>query len=264
MDIFKRNLAPIPQEAWDEINARAEDVINSFLTTRKSLKVDGPHGFSKTSISSGRLNLVDQKISKNVSIGLYDVKPLIETRIHFNLSRWELDNILRGTKDINLEPLEKAAQELALFEENVIYNGSKEAGIKGLITEAGHRFELEDSSQVILDKVAEAVCVLKESYVGMPFNLIVSGKLYKALNKIHGSKLLGDLVKKIIGGEIYVSKAIEGGLLIPVNHDDIEFTVGQEYTIGYENNDVKEVTFFIMNSYTLRVLDPNILVYFKF
>jgi uncharacterized linocin/CFP29 family protein len=52
--------------------------------------------------------------------------------------------------------------------------------------------------------------------------------------------------------------------LIPVNHDDIEFTVGQEYTIGYENNDVKEVTFFIMNSYTLRVLDPNILVYFKF
>lgn len=264
MDIFKRSLAPIPQAAWEEINERAETVINSIITTRKSLKIDGPHGLNKTSISTGRLNLVDNKISKKVNIGKYDVLPLIETRISFELTRWELDNVLRGAKDIELEPLEKAASELALFEEEVIYNGSKEANINGLVNDAAHKFKLEADSQKILDAVSEAVFTLKESFVERPFNFIVSKDLYKALNKIHGAKLLRDLIKSIIGGEVYISEVMKGGLLVPINHEDIEYTLGQEYTIGYESHDDQLVKLFIMNSYILRVLDPNILAYFEF
>lgn len=264
MDIFKRSLAPIPQAAWGEIDERAEAVINSLITTRKSLKTEGPFGLDKTSISTGRLNLVENKISKNVNIGKYEVLPLIETRVTFELSRWELDNVLRGAKDIDLESLEKAATDLALFEENVVYNGCKEANINGLVNDAGHKIKLESDSQTILDKVSEALFLLKESFVNKPFNFVVSKELYKALNKIHGAKLLRDLVKGMIGGEVYVSEVMKGGLLIPVNHDDIEFTVGQEYTIGYETHNDQDVKLFIMNSYILRVLDTNILVYFEF
>jgi uncharacterized linocin/CFP29 family protein len=264
MDIFKKNLAPMPNSAWEEINERAEDVINSMLTTRKSLKVNGPFGLDKTMVASGRLNLVKNSIKENVKIGLYDIKPLLETRINFELSRWELDNILRGAKDIDLENLEKAAHELALFEEEVIYNGLKEANIKGLVNEAGHRMSLNNDSQDILDKISDAVFTLKKSYVSGPFNLIVSKDLYKALNKIHGAKILRDLVKSIIGGNVYLSEVINGGLLLPLNHDDIEFTIGQEYTVGYENHNEKDIKLFIMNSFTLRVLDPNILVYYSF
>ncbi len=76
--------------------------------------------------------------------------------------------------------------------------------------------------------------------------------------------MLRDLVKGMIGGEVFVSEVMEGGLLIPVNHEDIEFTVGQEYTIGYETHNDQTVKLFIMNSYILRVLDSNILVYCEF
>lgn len=263
MDIFKQALAPIPQAAWEEINTRAEAVIRSFLTTRKSLLVNGPFGLDKTSISTGRLNVVKNEKEKDVKIGLYDTLSLMETRISFKLSRWELDNVMRGTKDIDLEPLENATKKLAKFEENTLYNGNKAAGIKGLFAEAKQEFEVGEDSQSILDNIAKATIALKNAFAEKPYNLIVGKDFYIKLNKLHGAKLLREMVEAMIQGNVILSEEIEGGILLPVKHPDIEFTVGQDYTIGYENHDSKDINLFIMNSYTLRVLDPNIIVTFK-
>ena len=47
---------------------------------------------------------------------IYEVKPLIETRFSFQLNKWEMDNLGRRAKDIDLSPLEKAVKKSALFE----------------------------------------------------------------------------------------------------------------------------------------------------
>jgi uncharacterized linocin/CFP29 family protein len=73
----------------------------------------------KETATTGRLNILDNK-SSNVKLGMYDNKSLVETRITFELSRWELDNLLRGAKDIELDALEDAAKEIARFEDDVI------------------------------------------------------------------------------------------------------------------------------------------------
>lgn len=261
MDIFKRNLAPISDQAWQEIDLRAEDVISSQLTTRKTLKVNGPFGLSFTSVPTGRLDLLENKTS-NVKLGMYNNKPLLETRISFELSKWELDNLLRGAKDIELGALEDAAKEIARFEDDVIYNGNKDAGITGLMEESGLEKTVKLESQDILSAVSEALIDLKNAFVEGPFNFIVSRKLYNALNKVHGSRLLRMIVQEMIGGQVIVSEMIDGGLLLPLAHDDIEFTIGQEYTIGYESHSDDLVKLFIMNSFTLRVLDNQILAKF--
>ncbi|HKL47564.1 MAG TPA: family 1 encapsulin nanocompartment shell protein [Candidatus Izemoplasmatales bacterium] len=262
MDIFKRNLAPISDQAWEEVDERAEEVINAQLTTRKSLKVNGPFGLSYTSIPTGRLDLIENNSSK-VKLGIYNNKSLLETRISFELSKWELDNLLRGAKDIELDALEDAAKVIARFEDDVIYNGSKNAGIAGLMQEAGIEKNIKLDSQEILSGISEALIDLKNAFVGGPFNFVVSRKVYNALNKVHGSKLLRMIVEEMIGGHVIVSEMITGGLLLPVEHDDLEFTIGQEYTIGYESHTDDMVKLFIMNSFTLRVLDDQILVKFN-
>jgi len=262
MDIFKKNLAPISSEAWEEIEGRAEQVINSQLTTRQSLSVIGPRGLAYTAVPTGRLDLLDNK-NGNINLGLYNNQSLVETRISFELSQWELDNILRGAKDIELDALEDAAKEIARFEDDVIYNGHKNAGIKGLFQVAGHEKTMSLESQDILENISEALIDLKNAFVEAPFNFIVSKKLYKALNKVHGSRLLRSIIEEMIGGKVVVSEMVEGGLLLPLKHEDIEFTIGQEYTIGYESHNETDIRLYIMNSFTLRVLDENILVVFK-
>ena len=39
MDFFKRQLAPLSSEAWEEINDRAKRVLKSYLSARKVVNV---------------------------------------------------------------------------------------------------------------------------------------------------------------------------------------------------------------------------------
>lgn len=124
-----RDKAPISKEAWGEINSRAEDVLKSYLSGRKVVNVNGPKGLDYNVISEGKIE--DIKTTGDVNYASYKVLPLIESRVEFELDRIELDNIVRGAKDVDYEPLEKSLKNLALFEENAIYNGL-ENSIKGL------------------------------------------------------------------------------------------------------------------------------------
>ncbi|HRV23586.1 MAG TPA: family 1 encapsulin nanocompartment shell protein, partial [Sphaerochaeta sp.] len=55
--MFKRNLAPISNRAWSEIEERAKLVLLSRLSARKVVSVNGPHGLDYTVLSEGRLSL---------------------------------------------------------------------------------------------------------------------------------------------------------------------------------------------------------------
>lgn len=52
--------------------------------------------------------------------------PLVETRIPFELDVVELNNVVRGAKDVDLGRLEAAAKKIALFEEKIVYHGLPE------------------------------------------------------------------------------------------------------------------------------------------
>lgn len=77
--------------------------------------------------SDGRLESLDKAKLGNVATGIKVLYPLVEARVSFEISKWELDNIVRGAKDPDLSPLEDACKELALFEENLVYNGYKKS-----------------------------------------------------------------------------------------------------------------------------------------
>ncbi len=262
MDLFKQSLAPIPTEGWEEINDRAKEVILSQLTARSVLFVDGPHGLEKNSVGHGRLKLLNKPKTGEVGSSLYDVQPLLENSINFKLSRWELDNILRGEKDAELDNLEDAAEKLALFEEDVVYNGKKDAGIKGLNDVAEKRINISNDPNKVMKAVSEAACALKDAYAERPFDMIVSDELLKILNQMYQGGLLRKNVEAVIGGSIIRSRAVKGGFLIPRDHEDLELTIGQDYTVGYHAHDSENVELYIMNSFTFRCLDEAIVVAF--
>jgi uncharacterized linocin/CFP29 family protein len=66
----------------------------------------------------------------------------------------------------------------------------------------------------------------------------------------------------LLGSKVIHSFAIDGALLLPFNDENLELTVGQDFAIGYEAHDTKEVTLFITESFTFRVLDPALIVPF--
>ena len=263
MDFFKQELAPIAVEAWEEINDTAQKAIETTLSARKVLHVVGPLGLATPAIATGTLDVIDEDENGGVSAGLYNVDRLLESRITFSLSRWELDNVLRGKKDIDLDALEEAAEKLALYEENTIYNGNKKAKIKGLVDLAAHKLSMTNDANENLQAIAEGLLKLQDAYTYKPYMLVVGDELFKMFHQVYQGKLLIDAIESLIDGKVIHSKVLKGALLLPYNHEDLEITIGQDYTVGYQTHDNEKVNLFITNSYTFRVLDENLIVYYK-
>ena len=109
MDILKRELAPIPAEAWMEIDEQAIRSLKAILSARKVIDVTGPMGTDFPGVPEGRLEFPKKQPKDAVTYGIHKVHHLVETRIPFELDVIELDNVVRGAKDVDLASLEEAA-----------------------------------------------------------------------------------------------------------------------------------------------------------
>ncbi len=264
MDLLKRNLAPIPAEAWEEIDDRAVEVIKSQLSARKALFVDGPHGPEKTVVPTGRLEVFKDAPEGEVGAGTYGAKPLIESRVVFKLSRWELDNILHGERDVELDKLEDAAEAIARFEDDVVLNGRKEAGVQGLTQVAGTTLKLDANADTIVRTIGEGLATLRDAYAEGPYKLIVGDDVYGALHQGYHSGILRRVVEEMTGAPIVRARPLKGAVLVPEDHEDLELTIGQDYAVGYESHDETHVQLFLTNAFTFRCLDEDIVVHFQY
>lgn len=260
MDLLKRHLAPLTQEAWEEIDDRAVEVLKTQLSARRVVKVQGPKGLDYTVQPEGRLELLDN-IDGEVKAGLYKVQPLIETRITFRLNRWEMDNLHRGAHDVDLEPLENAARRAAHFEENAIYNGFAQGQIPGLYASSEQQeMKLGSTTKEILEALSRGSLLLNDAFAAPPYYLVVGEEGWHRLNSSNQCYSLTKQVENLIGGKVLYSPAVQGAFLLPYNHDDLELTLGMDFSLGYEKHDEKEIQLFLAESFTFRVLDPALIV----
>jgi len=260
MDILKRTIAPLTQSAWDEIDSRAEEVLKSRLTARKAVRVNGPMGWDFAALSEGRLDLVQNKDAE-VAVGVFKVKPLIEARVSFTLNRWELDNLTRGAKDIDLTNLEDAVKKIAEFEEKTVYKGLKDGHIKGLEEASAHKkIPFGNDGTQIMEAISKGLIDLKDHFQEGPFVLIVGEEVFKRLNTSGQVYPLFNQIESLINGKILLNPVIKGAFLFPYDNKNFELTIGQDFSIGYDSHDAETIKLFITESLTFRVLDENIIV----
>lgn len=261
MDILRRSLAPINDAAWKEINETAADVMRNLLSARKFVDVEGPHGLGFSSVSTGRLNLKKNQPVGQVRYGTFDVLPLTESRISFKLNQWELDNISRGTQDADLDALEAAARKMAEFEENAIYHGLPEAGIKGLLKSSGHKpIAFPENPEGILNVVARGIANFTKASIEGPYNLVLGiPKWEELMTYVKGYPLFSH-IERLMGGKIIISPCITEGVMISSRGDDFKLTLGQDLSIGYESHTQNEVQLYLTESFVFRVLEPKAVI----
>lgn len=256
-----RELAPVPSEAWEEIDERAEEVLKTYLSARKVVKVQGPKGLDFNAISEGRLGEVVE--DGNTCYANYKLIPLTETRVEFEIDRWELDNVIRGAKDIDLGPMEDALKELALLENGAVFNGLEKAGIKGLKFYGDDPISFGKNNKEIMGSVLEGVIRLRENCIGGSYTLVVGEEAYKKiLSEDEGYPLIRK-IENLIEGKVLLSQGMDGVYLLPYDHEDLELTIGKDFSIGYQNHTAEKIRFFVTESFTFRVLDPELVVKFK-
>ncbi len=264
MDILRRSLAPINDAAWKEINETAADVMRNLLSARKIVDVEGPHGWDFSAVSTGRLNLKKPKPTDQVRYGTFEVMPLIESRVSFKLNQWELDNISRGTEDPDLDALEAAARKMADFEENVIYHGLPEAGVKGLLKSSEHQpIAFPENPEGIINVIARSIANFTKASIEGPYNLVLGiPKWEELMTYVKGYPLFSH-IERMMGGKIIISPCITEGAMISTRGGDFKLTLGQDLSIGYESHTQDEVQLYITESFVFRVTEPKAIIVLK-
>ena len=257
-DHYRRSLAPLTPEGWQEVDSAATQILSGQLSARKIVDVDGPHGLEFAAVNLGRLELAKGKSVGDVPWGLRQVQPLIELRIPVTLSQMEIDGINRGSADPDLGNLEDGTRKLALFEESAIYNGFDAGKIEGIIPAAGHTpLPLPGKIEELTHTVAEGVKTLRQAGIGGPYALVLGTESYFELMQAgRGSYPPKRIIRDTLEGEIHWSPAVKGGVLLSARGGDFELVLGQDIAIGYASHDRDNVELYLTESFTFRVLEP--------
>lgn len=261
MDFLKRELAPITANGWKEIEERATAVLSKELSARKFVRVTGPLGRDVTSVTTGRM---DVKTKDDIKYGVYKIQPLTESRICFPLSRWELDNIERGAKDVDYSSLDDGVRKAAKFEEEAIFKGLEDGQIDGIYKSSSYEaLDFGKTADETLKAIFDGILKLDAAFAKKPYVLVVSNEKWYYLNTVVKEYSLPEKLEKILGQKIVVSKSIDGAILLPFDDENIELIIGEDYAIGYQNHNESIVELFVTESFTFRVLDPALIVLFK-
>ncbi len=264
MDILRRDLAPISTRAWEEIDAMARETLVANLSGRKVVDVAGPFGLEHACVNLGRLSVPNKQKAGGVQFGIHQVQPLIEARVSFTLQQWELDNIERGAKDIQLDSLVEATRQMAAFEEKAIFEGFDQACIQGIHAETkGKEIPLTLDMDALVDGVSEAQARLLKEGVEGGADLIVSPEVWKFLARSTPGGTLRSIIEAQSAGKVIYSEVVKDAVLIANRGGDLELTVGQDFAIGYQNHTAEEIRLFMTESFTFRVIAPEAIVGFK-
>jgi uncharacterized linocin/CFP29 family protein len=259
MNFLLRDLAPIPQTAWEEIDEEARRVLKLSLAARKLVDFAGPLGWSASAVDIGRADPLKDTLAKGVEPQLRKVQPMLELRVPFELRRSEMEAIRRGAKDADLEPVTEAAQKLAMAEDTAIFNGYAAGQITGIAAAAKDAtMQLSDDYTEYPKSVAGAISKLRLDGIDGPYAIALGPRCYKGLTETTGSGgyRVYDHVVRLLDGPAVWAPAIDGAVVLSLRGGDFELVVGQDISIGYLDHTADIVRLYLQESFTFRVHAP--------
>jgi uncharacterized linocin/CFP29 family protein len=264
MNNLHRELAPISDKAWAQIEEEASRTLKRHLAARRVVDVAGPKGVDFSAVGTGHLREIEAP-GDGILTAQRDVKALVEVRVPFELSRQAIDDVERGATDSDWGPVKEAARKIAFTEDRSVFNGYAAAGIQGIRQGSSNAaIALPSSVKTYPDAIAQAVSSLRLAGVNGPYALVLGADAYTAVSggSDEGYPVLRH-VQRLIDGEIIWAPAIEGGFVLTTRGGDFELDLGQDISIGYLSHSETNVELYLQESFTFRMLTAEAAVALK-
>lgn len=256
MNNLHRELAPISDAAWAQIEEEARRTFTRNVAGRRVVDVIGPAGPAFSAVGTGHLHPVSSPID-SVTIHQREVRPVLELRAPFIVTRQAIDDVERGAQDSDWQSVKEAAQRVAFAEDRTIVNGCGAAGIVGIAPFSSNApLPLPGDIRDTPDVVATALRELRLAGVAGPYSLLLSAGAYTAVAETtdYGYPVRDHLSRLLQDGEIIWAPAIEGALLVSTRGGDYQLQLGQDLSIGYLSHTAESVELYLQESWTFLAL----------
>jgi uncharacterized linocin/CFP29 family protein len=255
MNNLHRELAPISDAAWSQIEEEASRTLKRYLAGRRVVDVQGPGGVALPAIGTGHLRNLKAP-GDDILARQREVNALVELRVPFDLDRQQIDDVERGANDSDWQPAKDAAQRIAFAEDRAIFDGYAAAGIGGIRQGTSNPvMTLPADVRAYPDAIAQAVSQLRLVGVNGPYSVLLSADAYTGLSETsdHGYPVL-EHIKRVVDGEIIWAPAIAGAFVLTTRGGDFGLYIGQDVSIGYLSHTDAAVRLYLQETFTFLLL----------
>ncbi len=257
MNNLHRELAPISDGAWAQIEEEVARTFRRNLAGRRSVDVETAAAGDKCSaVGTGHLKALKAP-QEGVIARQRVVMPMVELRVPFDLSREAIDDVERGAEDSDWQPAKDAAEQLAYAEDRAIFLGYAAAGIEGIRQGTSNpKLKLPQKAVEYPDVIAAALKQLKLVGVDGPYAAVLGAEAYTALQETNdkGYPVLNH-IQRLIGSEnIIWAPAIEGAYVLSTRGGDFELHLGRDLSIGYLSHTATSVKLYLEETLTFQLL----------
>jgi len=255
MNNLHRELAPVSDEAWAQIEEEAARTFKRHLAGRRVVDVAGPSGFDSSAVGIGRVKAIDPP-GDGVHARLRQVAPLVELRAPFTLSREEIDDVARGAQDADWQPVKDAARQIAFAEDGAIFEGYPPASIEGIRQGSSNPpVILPADVREYPAALAQALSQLRVAGVDGPYSVLLSAAAYTEVSETsdHGYPVIQH-IKRLLTGEIIWAPAITGAMVLTTRGGDFSLHLGQDLSIGYLSHTDTGVDLYLQETLTFLML----------
>ena len=255
MNNLHRELAPISDAAWAQIEEEASRTLKRHLAARRVVDVDGPKGIDFSAVGTGHLQRIEPP-GEGIQASQRIAMRLVELRAPFELTRQAIDDVERGAEDSDWDPLKEAARKVAFAEDHAVFEGYAAGGIQGIRAGTSNPvISLPANVDAYPAVVAQAVSQLRLAGVNGPYTLVLGAKPYTAVSggSEEGYPVLQH-IHRLVDGDIVWAPAIEGGFVLTTRGGDFELDIGQDFSIGYLSHTASAVELYLQETFTFRLL----------
>jgi uncharacterized linocin/CFP29 family protein len=255
MNNLHRELAPISDAAWAQIEEEASRTVKRYLAGRRVVDVHGPAGSALSAVGTGHLRKIAAP-GNGIAAHQRDVKSLVELRVPFDLERQMIDDVDRGSNDSDWQPAKDAARTLAFAEDRAIFEGYDAAGIVGVRQGTSNpKKPLPSDVRKYPEAFAQALSQLRLVGVNGPYSILLSADAYTELAETsdYGYPVL-EHVKRLVEGKIIWAPAIDGAFVVTTRGGDLDLHIGQDASIGYLSHTDTHVRLYLQETLTFLYL----------
>jgi uncharacterized linocin/CFP29 family protein len=255
MNNLHRELAPISDGAWAQIEEETSRTLKRYLAGRRVVDVSGPGGTMLSAVGTGHLRNITAP-AQGILARQREVKALVELRVSFDLDRRQIDDVNRGANDADWQPAKDAAQKIAFAEDGAIFEGYAAAGIEGVRQGTSNpKMKLPADVRQYPDAIAQALTQLRLAGVNGPYAVLLGADAYTLLAETsdQGYPVL-EHVKRLVKDQIIWAPAIPGAFVLTTRGGDFALHIGQDISIGYLSHTDAAVRLYLQESFTFLYL----------
>jgi uncharacterized linocin/CFP29 family protein len=255
MNNLHREIAPVSDKAWAQIEEEASRTLKRHLAARRVVDVLGPKGPELAAVGTGHLQQI-RAPGDGIQAAQRGAKALIELRVPFELTRQAIDDVERGATDSDWSQVKEAARKIAFAEDRSVFDGYAAAGIQGVRQGSSNPpLTLPSDVRGYSGAVAQAVSQLRLAGVDGPYAVLLGAEAYTAVSggSDEGYPVLQH-IQRLVDGEIIWAPAIEGGFVLTTRGGDFQLDIGQDISIGYSSHSQTIVELYLQETFTFRLL----------